>query len=751
MTAGDHIAQQKEPPNPDRPRRHLQLETVCIMLVAVLGGLLAFQTALAPLGDQIEGRFRVVMSAFRAPVMFALGHGLRNPDSGPLPALDDFYRGTAISLCPSSVPSDIGTEPLRNSYELMHCHLMYAIGWAWRLLGISTRSVNVLCAVFYAVLMAVLYGLFRLAMGRAMSVLMVLFLSTSPAYLYSCPSLRDFSKAPFMLGAFLVVAVLLTRRQTRRSLLKWSVMAGVVAGVGYGFRQDLLICIPAALAVILLFSRVSGTHAFRWRILAAACAMAAFGLTGWVPISGSLQDHGSASAQAMVQGASELAENRMDFGGASYTMHYEYADVFDFAVVNAFARRQGNHEPMPGHFSAEHGRMGNRWFRELVREYPADIFSRGMAAALMLPKIPAISLGETASATSPNQAAIARFSPIHRRLAEHFAAWGFWYLAAGLLVFAFYDLRAAVGAALLLVYFAALPGLLFEFRHFFHLVFVPYWVAAALAAWTGRVLWRVARRKRPFLGDTSGRTVRRRLAGALLLPLALASGLALILAGLWQVQTATVSRLFSKYEQAKLEPVPVREEIGAYETLLRPDSTLPALAATDTLDAFETCGEYLVLDMDCDGRPIRLRALYDCPNVVDFTQRMQPHIDYPGHPCRVRFFFPVYQTVWPDGAGAARGRFVGVEVEKGRRAAIHGLYRVTNAEEFPLWPYMTVPEERGVFVDHKSGPHDRVCAGLAGCLLSHCAADRQALSPDRMPAVDSPPLVRAEALESRRP
>jgi tetratricopeptide (TPR) repeat protein len=427
-----------------------------------------------------------------------------------------------------------------------------------------------------------------------------------------------------------------------------------------------------------------------------------------------------------MEGASESAEARMDFGRASYTNLYEYPDTFVFTVVNSFARRQGDHEPMEGFLSAEHGRMGDCWFSELIREYPADIFSRGVASVLMLPKISALSFQELERTPVPNQASIARFSPFQKPLAEHFAAWGLWYMIAGLVLFAFYDLRAAAGAGLLVLYFAALPGLLFELRHCFPLAFAPYWIAAAMAAWAGRVLWRVVRQKRPFLEGTTGQTMPRRIAGALLLPLALALGLVLIQTVLRQVQAVTMARVLSQYGQARLEPLPVREEKRDKNMLLCPDAALPGLAPIETLAPFETCGEYLVLDMDYDGLPTRLRTVYDCPNDVDFTQGIQPHIDYPGQPCRIRFFFPVYLTTWPKGSDVERGRFAGIEVEKARRGLIHGLYRVANADEFALWPYMTVPEQRETFVDHKSGPHDRVPAILAVHLLSLFSTDSQA-------------------------
>jgi hypothetical protein len=218
-----------------------------------------------------------------------------------------------------------------------------------------------------------------------------------------------------------------------------------------------------------------------------------------------------------------------------------------------------------------------------------------------------------------------------------------------------------------------------------------------------------------------------RLAGALLLPLGLVAGLALVLAGLWQAQSLSVSRLLSRYEQAKVEPVAVREEVGERNTLLRPDDVLPGLAQTDKLGPFDSCGDYLVLDMDYDGRPIWLRSLYEGANDWVFTHKLEPHIEYPGHPCRIRCFFPVYQTTWPEAGGVGWNKFAGVEVENGRRGAIHGLYRMVDGNTFALWPCMTVPEERETFVGCKSGPHDRafavVLARLRALLPGAPAAD----------------------------
>ncbi|MCK5861009.1 MAG: glycosyltransferase family 39 protein, partial [Candidatus Hydrogenedentes bacterium] len=332
--------------------KKILLDVSLVIIVALAGGLFAWHLFDALGEDVLEWRFSVVLTAFPSPVMFAAGHGMNNIDVGAIPELAAFYRTETSHFDPALIPDEYKGFPLSGSYAYMHFYLLYAIGWAWRLFGISFHSIHLLCIFLYMVMIAALYGVFRLGMGRVLSFIGTMIAAASPAYLLSCPSLRDFGKAPFILICFFILGMLLKHRHTRRPLFIYTLFYGLAAGIGYGFRQDLLVCVPAAIVVLLLFVQVEDPRPRLLRFAASAVLLFVFLVVGFPVMYGVRQDNGSASAQAFTQGVSEIVEDRMDFGHASYSMHHHYSDYFDFTVVNNYARRTGYEEPMAGHFSA---------------------------------------------------------------------------------------------------------------------------------------------------------------------------------------------------------------------------------------------------------------------------------------------------------------------------------------------------------------------------------------------------------------
>ena len=66
------------------------------------------------------------------------------------------------------------------------------------------------------------------------------------------PYLRDYAKAPFMLGAVAILGLIVSRPLTNRFLLWYAVALGALLGAGYGFRPDVMIVVPFA-TVTLLF------------------------------------------------------------------------------------------------------------------------------------------------------------------------------------------------------------------------------------------------------------------------------------------------------------------------------------------------------------------------------------------------------------------------------------------------------------------------------------------------------------------
>ncbi len=692
-------------------RIHLIVDVALALTLALTGGVFAWRMFDALGEDTLEWRFSVVLTAFPAPVMFAAGRGMNNIDVNMIPELAAFYRNDASRFDPALIPDDYEGYPFTDSYSYMHFYLLYAIGWAWRLFGISFFSIHLLCIILYALMIAALYGVFRLGMGRPLSVVGAVTAAASPAYLLSSPSLRDFGKAPFMILCFLLLGVFLKHRHTRRALAAYALLYGLVAGVGYGFRQDLLIAVPAAIVSLLFFTRVEGTRPLLTRAGASALLLVVFLVVASPVMRGVRLDKGSASGQAFTQGVSEIMEDRMDFGHASYSMHHHYSDYFDFTVVNNYARRAGYTTPMQGHFTAGHGEASGKYMREVMGLVPADMFSRGLASLTALSSVNADAAREAATITQPHGDLLRRRADRYRFLGAHFERWGLVYALAALLVLSISNLRLGIAAALLCIYFGAYPSLLYEFRHFFHLAFVPYWAAGYLVSKGCRQLMWLAKTlyKKDYTALRPQRCLKKTALGvAFVAVVIVALGLTLVV--LRAAQQRRMDRFVALYADAALTPVETTWSGTDDRLLLRPAEPLPGLLATATLPVFESAGEYLALSLRHTGYPLHLRILYEDKPMVDFSQWSTPQPGLTGAEGDYLFFFPVYELVWPGDTEARRGSFTGLLIPEQHRQAVKGLYRVTNSDAFSLWSFVALPEERDAFLAHKTGPFERFFA-----------------------------------------
>jgi len=693
------------------PRIRISLDIALILAVAIAGGVFASQVFKALGDDALEWRFSVVLTSFPSPVMFAAGRGMKNVDVGMIPELAAFYRSDASSFDPSLIPEDYEGFPLNGSYAYMHFYLLYAIGWAWRLFGISFHSIHLLCIILYMAMVAALYGVFRLGMGRLLSIAGTVAAAASPAYLASCPSLRDFGKAPFMLLCFFLLGIFLKKRHSRKSLLIYALLYGLAAGIGYGFRQDLLICIPAGIIIVALFTQVDDPRPRITRLAASLILLCVFLVIGFPVIYGVHLDKGSASAQAFTQGVSEIIEDRMAFGYASYTLHHHYSDYFDFTVVNSYARRTGYEEPMEAHFSAGHGEAGGKFMREVMLQFPADMFSRGLASLVALPETNEIASKETERITQPHGDLLRSRAKVYEPFARHFKRWGLVYALAALVVLSISNLRLGIAVAFLGLYFGAYPSLLYEFRHFFHLAFVPYWALGYLIAkgyqCTAWLFTGILRKE--YAALSGGFSPRKIVVGAgfVLVVFGMLGGALLVLR---ISQRQRVDTLLVHYENAVLEPVEAVWSRKGNDILLRPALPLPGLQATESLPPFESAGEYLALSLKHTGYPMRFQLLYEKNPMTDFSQWCAPQPGLAGKTGHSLFFFPVYELVWPAGEETVRGKFSGILIPEQCRGMVKALYRVKNNVDFRLWPFLALPEHKSAFLDCKTGPFERFIA-----------------------------------------
>src|SRR5205823_612693 len=75
-------------------------------------------------------------------------------------------------------------------------------------------------------------------------------LLVSANHLGFLPYLRDYAKAPFILALMLIMARMAIGPLSGKRLLGYAVAFGAVLGIGFGFRNDLLINVPPFLAVV---------------------------------------------------------------------------------------------------------------------------------------------------------------------------------------------------------------------------------------------------------------------------------------------------------------------------------------------------------------------------------------------------------------------------------------------------------------------------------------------------------------------
>ena len=700
----------------DIPRRFrwvvpLVAEAVAWAAVAVAGGLSSWGL-LEQFGNTTDTRFGVVMFPFRAPIMIAAGHGMRDIDTGRFPNLHDFYSLRTPDFDLSEIPEDYAGSPVSNSYCLMHYHLMRAMGLVWRVLGVSRRSLNVLAMLLFVLLMAAFHGLFRLAMGRALALGFVVWLSVSPALLLVCPSIRDFSKAPFLIAAVAALGYLVHHEHSRRVFLAGAAVAGMITGIGFGFRQDVGLAVPLAMAVLVGLAPVPGKKKGLLRLASVVLFLGAFVVLGWKPIQGTRLDNGSASAQAFVQGVSRNAESRLDFGQASYIHHYSMSDPTDFSVINTYARRTGNTDPMPGHFCPAYGKAGHELAQEYWTNWTGDMVARALAALWALPQTAALArhkniLWAFHHNGGARQVLEAR-SMWHDSFAR-FALIGTWPLVVVALALLFVsNPRLALFFGVLFGFFGAYPGLLYDFRHVFHLAFVPYWALGVVLS-QGILLIRKARKESGY-----ARMAMRRVGGFA----AIAIGAGIVLLGLQTVtrvwQDARMNALVDAYTEAALDVVPFRTIENSGGTLIQPAAPLPNLEQAPALGPAGAVGEYLVLEFDSPSQPVSLRIVYD-QDRTDFTREIALPAVRSGADGTFRFFFPVYEvSLWcPEshnhkpGERCRMGQFAGIEVQQEVLESIRGLYRVRDSADFRIWPYIVLPREKADFIPHKTGPLDR--------------------------------------------
>jgi len=648
------------------------------------------------------GRPSFLQFMYGPAVMWVSGRGFENPMLSKAPALEDFLYDRREALCPEDLPedlplapADLGPEEWKQYHphpdfggwincQGFHRYLLMTVALCWKLFGLSWSSLTPLYGILYGASSAAAYGLFRLAMRRRLAFVFALRFLLAPLHLQHLPHLRTYAKAPFFLAAILVMGHLARKPWPRRPLLALSAACGALLGLGIGFRQDLLICVPAFATVALVFMPGRLRDTLRARLGAVAVFLTCFAVVGG-PILHVLFLKANNSSHDTLIGTLGYCDRRLGVGSDVYDLGDPFLDEYTRAVVESYDyRANGGREPLR-HYTPEYDRASSRYLRLLATTFPADFLVRAYASVLRVVDELRVHPSDPAPPgwTHPG---VVGFYTAYGALMGIVLAYGRYCVAAVLLLIAGRrGMRTGLCALFLLCWFAGYPALRFSLRHSFHLHVISLWAAGCLlqqVVQAGSLLVSqggLARYGRDPAGAWAW--TRRFARNAVGLALIAGVGLAAPLAALRWYQHRPVASLLRSYDNAPRERLQTATTFcdGGERVLW----TMQDFAQMERVPPegrdLPIQTEYLVVEVTGSGRTVPLLFHYEAEDPLrDFTRAVQLRLP-PGAGDAApitRVFFPVYY--------ASGSRFTGFSVPRQDESLVAGAYRVPEWRDLPL-------------------------------------------------------------------
>lgn len=613
--------------------------TIALVLFvgAAIGGMSYWKNAVA------TGQPFYYQIYFEPAVMIGCGKGfvVARPQ---VPAMVPFLLRQVDRFSCDAIAADapLGTDDM---FQLGSWrYLMIAVGYTWRLFGVSWSALGPLFAVLFGATIASFYAIFRLGMGPPLAVVGALLLSFSELHLKYFPILRDYAKVPFSLMLIFLLGLLVSRRVTWRGGLAIAAGYGAVLGVGYGFRTDFLADFPPFFVALAVFLEGGIRRNLRFKLAAAGVCLATFVVVGWPVISSIDRSRPGCQWHVVLLGFAHQFSAPLGVDPAPYEVSREYLDEYAYTNVTSYA---GRVQPGVGHIEyceAQYGGVTRAYLTDVVRRFPADVIVRAYASILRIVELPFV----------------ARYAKDdydekpYDRNAGHGIGLGLVVAAIALATAA--DTRVGLFLAFFLLYFAGLPAIQFDARHFFHLEFVMWWAGGFLLQ---QAFIYLRRGMRQHAWRTAAAPLLR--AGVVL-----TGCFAVLMLTLWaarQYQQAVAQSLLGSYLAAGREQLPLAGILSA-----EPEPAIRVAPHTDPETA-----DFVVVDLNASrcGEHATVAFRYDRDARRAYSRVFKiPRDDGSGGLTHI--FMPIY-----DG-------FHRVEFSDAPPGCVDGVYRVRQPGQFPL-------------------------------------------------------------------
>ncbi len=556
---------------------------------------------------------------FAPAVLSACGRGYVSitGDSAPR-SLGDFLQRRVDTFDCRDLPAHVETAQL-SIMQAAFKYLMMSAALVWRVTGVSWKSVDIVLSLMFAVSITAGYAALRSAAGPVLSAVGSLFWLISPMHLGNLPHLRDYSKTPYFLLTLVAMGVVVRERRLARLVLAGALF-GLVQGIGFGMRTDVILNFAPFLLVLFVAGARRMVEDLPAKIACAVAAVLMFAVVGW-PILRAYGGESEGLSHVALLGLMTPFDEPLGIRRAAYDVGYLYNDSFAAAEVDGYWARTRRGATSTSPAAVPYATASRTYYRTLATTFPGDFLTRMAGSIIQTLNLPfGITYGRAPAGAGGVLAALGEW---RTRLMLSLIGTGPLVALALLFIVGVANLRDGIVGLGLFVFWTAYPFIQFHGRHTFHLEFLViagFMALFSLAARSAISFWRGARPAPLAVARAAGL-----LAAAVLMSvIAIAVGRA--------VQEPQVRALLERYEDAPIQP-------------LRVDALFDPPAGQARMQQ-----AMIAVEASCPA-PVSVTVRYDAPADRDFTRTMQV-------PASARVFMPVYANEVATGGSA---RFTGID------------------------------------------------------------------------------------------
>jgi hypothetical protein len=430
-----------------------------------------------------------------AAVAWTCGFGYRDPGLTTPPVAAFLSRQSEGVVC-SDLPRDMPVAQPTFTQRLYR-YLMMAIALTWKLTGeISWSSLTPLFATAFAITAIATYALFRIWLAPIVAAVAIVPLLISPAQLDQLPNFRDYAKAPFMLTLLALVAWAPRAASSWRGVVAVSIAFGVVLGVGFGFRNDLLIVLPIWILVVVCAFPGRFWASLKLRAVAIALSVLTFVATA-APILDAYSQGSNSGHVALLGLMTEPFDRDLGVSRSAYDWGNLYTDGLASRLITSYAKRA--HGVDVEFLSKAYDRAAIEYLGYIAKEFPADLVVRVYGSVLQIVDELPFEAGTYAMAV-PLAVRSPRLQSLYawrQRTLTFLGGAGLAITGTALLIISARGVWHGLLVFVCLLYLSGYPAIQFQARHFFHLEFVGWAAVAIVTQAVLTVVWRRARRQAP--------------------------------------------------------------------------------------------------------------------------------------------------------------------------------------------------------------------------------------------------------------